>query len=276
MKSIITILSLIVLTFTSCTSNEDTSQNQENSILPKKIINIEGSISETTTITYNGNKILEINSADGHKSVYTYTSDLITNVKSSNGDTFSSSTNYTYENNILRSNSAVITSKNPTTGITTVSHSKTVYIYNTDGTITGQEYSVNPQTAEETKTENSTTYTFANGNLTQTVHSYTSAAGNTIQNYIYVYEFDNKRNPAINILGLNKIEFGSTSSLNNITKRTNYSQTITNGIAGTASTPKTINYTLLYNDNNFLTESKYSNTNSNNTLTTFTEQFFYE
>lgn len=109
-------------------------------------------------------------------------------------------------------------------------------------------------------------------------HTYFNGTKNitTIFKNTFVFEYDGKNNPATNILGLNKIEFWDTSSLNNVIKRTTLSESTTNGVANSVSTPKVRNYDLSYNGNNFLTESKYTDTNINNIPTTFTEQYLYE
>lgn len=281
MKIKVTLLSVFLLTFMSCTKDDNPSQNQETAILPKKIISIEGSDTYASTITYNGNKIAEITRTDGSKSVYTYTGDLITKVTSYEGTVISGTDDYNYENGKLKSNLNVEYSLNTATGTTTIYKLRAIYTHNSDGTILMERYSTDPITTIETKSS-SAVYTFLNGNLTKEVssfsHTYFNGTKNitTIFKNTFVFEYDGKNNPATNILGLNKIEFWDTSSLNNVIKRTTLSESTTNGVANSVSTPKVRNYDLSYNGNNFLTESKYTDTNINNIPTTFTEQYLYE
>ena len=68
MKRILTLLTASVLTFTSCTSENDDQPTSTVSILPKTISSIDTEES-ITTITYDGNKILKI-SKDNNIIVY--------------------------------------------------------------------------------------------------------------------------------------------------------------------------------------------------------------
>jgi hypothetical protein len=271
MKKIITLLSIFLLTIASCTKDNDA----EKTILPNKIILSDGSNTDISTITYIGNKIETIAYSDGHKFVYTYTGDQISKVTSYEGNTIIGTIDYIYQNNNLKSSIENYLSKS--TGVTTNHKLRTVYTYNSDGTILEERYSTDPNTAIETKTNNST-YTFANGNLTKEINTYTYFNGttNTSVKNTTVYEYDNKKNPSSNILGLNKIEFSDTSSLNNIIKRTISSESTTDGIHFTAQPDQIRNYILSYDANNFLKERKYNDTNSNSIPTTFTTQYFYE
>lgn len=274
MKKTITLLSIFLLSIASCTKDDD-SQNQQKTILLNKIITTDGANTYTGIFTYDGNKISEIAYSDGNKFVYTYTGDQISTVTSYKGNTIIGTIDYTYQNNNLKS--SIENYLSISTGVTTNHKLRTVYTHNSDGTILEERYSTDPNTEIETKT-NSTTYTFANGNLTKEINTYTYFNGttNTTVKNTYVYEYDNKKNPDSNILGLNKIEFSDTSSLNNIIKRTISFESTTDGIHFTAQPDKTINYILSYDANNFLKERKYNDTNSNNIPTTFTTQYFYE
>lgn len=273
MKKIITLLSIFLLAIASCTKDDNASQNQQKTILLKKIVNIEDSNTHTGAITYDGNKIAEITYSHGQQYIYTYTADQITKVTNYEVSTIVGTIDYTYENNNLKSSIENYLSKS--NGVTTNRKLKTVYTYNSDGTILEERYSTDPNTAIETKT-NSSTYTFANGNLTKEVNTYTYFNGttNTTVKNTTVYKFDNKKNPSSTILGLNKIEFSDTSSLNNIIKRTISSESTTDGIHFTAQPDQIRNYILSYDANNFLKERKYND--SNNIPTTYTTQYFYE
>lgn len=275
MKKTITLLSVFLLTIVSCTKDDDTSQNQQKTILLNKIITTDGSNTQTGIITYDGNKISEITYSHDQKYIYTYTGDQITKVTNYEGTTMVGTIDYTYENNNLRS--SIQNYINKSAGVTTNHKLRTVYTHNSDGTIIGERYSTDPKTAIETKT-NSSIYTFANGNLIKEISTYTYFIGTTniTTKETSVYEYDNKKNPSSNILGLNKIEFSDTSSSNNIIKRTINSESTTDGIHFTAQPDQTRNYILSYDTNSFLKERKYNDINSNNTTTTFTTQYFYE
>jgi len=272
MKKIITLLSIFLLTITSCNKDDD---NAEQTILLKKIINIEGSNTQTGIINYNGNKISEIIYSDDQKFVYTYTGDLITKIIAYEGGTIVSTIDYTYENNNLRGSVQNYTSKS--NGVSTNRKLRTVYTPKSDGTILEERFSTDPNTTIETKTANNI-YTFTNGNLTKEIDTYTDFNGtiNTTIKVTYIYEYDNKKNPSSTAIGLNKIEFSDTSSLNNIIKRTISSESTTDGIHFTSQPDQTRNYILSYDANNFLKERKYNETNSNNTPATFITQYFYE
>ncbi|MGA9636930.1 hypothetical protein [Flavobacterium sp.] len=276
MKRIIALLSFIVLTFTSCTSNDETSQNHDTSILPKTIIYSEGANSDTTTLSYNGNKIQEITHASGYKSIYTYTDDLITNVTSYKGPTIDNTHDYTYENGKLTSDLNVNYSQNTTQTYKL----KSVFTHNNDGTILEERYNVDSKTGAETKNGNSEMYTFTNGNLTKQISTSTSTyfdgikSTTTTYTYTYIFEYDDKNNPSINILGLNKIEFFDNASKNNINKIIITERT-TNGVV-TSSEPTVIYYTTSYNDTNFLTESNHTDSDGNNNTIEYKQKYFYD
>lgn len=272
MKKIISLFSLI-MTVTSCTNNDDVSKIQDTSILPKKIIYTEGANSSTLTLSYNGNKIKETTNNNGYKSVYTYTGDLITNVTNYKGTAIDYISDYTYENEILKSQLNIHFSPNTTDTYKL----KSLYTHNADGNILEERYSIDSKTGKETKNGNSEIYTFENGNLTKQVskNTYTYFDGTksltTTYEYTYINEYDNKNNPSMNILGLNKIEFSDTSSKNNIIKVTATNKT--NGVATPNSTYIT-NYTISYDSFGFLTDQIYSYIDENKTVIK-KNQYFY-
>lgn len=278
MKKTIALLSVFLMIVSSCTTNDDASQKQDTSILPKKIIYTEGSNSSTISLSYNGRKIKETTNDNGYKSVYTYTGDLITNVTSYKGAEIDNTTDYTYTNGILKSKLIVHFWTN-TWGIKHTYKLRSVYIHNTDGTILEERYSVDSQTGVEKKLGNSEVYIFVNGNLTKQVYTYEYTHFNgivsttTIYKNTYIFEYDKKNNPAVNILGFNKIGFSENYSLNNLLKSTVSDESATNGITN-AGTPVIINYTLSYNSSNYLTESTFVDSDGNN-IFTYKNQYFY-
>lgn len=258
------------LSLNSCSKDEESTPEPTPTpalVLPKKIIFTEGSSTTNSIITYNGNKIVEINltftgeESGTSKSVYTYTGDLITKVTEYDNGVLSGQTDYTYENNKLKSYVLIEGGGQY--------KSKGVYIYNPDGTITKESYSIDIATGVETKNNDNTILTFANGNLVKEVN---------IQNqveYTYkntrTYEYDGKSSFFKNILGFNKlIDDESLSQTNNITKKTVLQEST---YQGQAQEPTTyiIAYEYLYDSNGYPVKQTYNKSNLINTV-----QFFYE
>ena len=204
MKKTILFLS-ILFSLISCTK-EDSSQNQENTILPKRIIYDYGDTVDYSEITlsYDGNKIKETIDQKGRKSVYTYTGDLITNITRYNGTSIDMTNDYVYENGNIKSDLRLTYSANKTD----IYGSKKVFTHNSNGTILEESYIVNPITKTETKGLENVIYTFLNGNLTKTVSTSVLNYYNgfnyisSTTEYTYIYEYDDKNHPTATILGL--------------------------------------------------------------------------
>lgn len=266
MKNTITLLSILLLMFTSCSKDNENSQNQESTILPKKIIKIEGTNTYELILSYNGNKILEENnSLDNYKYVYTYTDDLITKKTLFKENVITNIDEYTYDNGEVKSILTTRNSTDKTTGIVTVHKSKTTYINNADGTITEENYFIDSATGLEINLPEDRILTYTNGNLVKEVRN--RYFYNSIYKYTYLYEYDKNKNPYKNILGLNKISFNSdVSSLNNVIKTT----------TSTQSNKVYTTYETNYHTNSYLKESKYSYSDGNGGLESYITQYFYE
>jgi hypothetical protein len=78
MKKLLYLLSIVFLTFQSCSSSDDSSQSSSSVLLKKAIWN-DGSVYD---YLYQGNKITKIQGNDGSYSNFTYTGDFITKVES--------------------------------------------------------------------------------------------------------------------------------------------------------------------------------------------------
>jgi hypothetical protein len=276
MKKIVTLLIMLFLMFASCSKDDENSQNQESIILPKKIIKTEGVDSYQLILSYNGNKILEVNnSKDDYKYVYTYTGDLITKKILYKGTVITNIDEYNYDNGIIKN---VLITKNSTdksTGFVTVYKSRTAYINNADGTITEQNYSIDSVTGIETKLPENRIFTFVNGNLVKEVRN-SPFSNSIIYKYTYLFEYDDNKNPYKNILGLNKIGYSNdVSSINNVKKFTTQSEIIKEGTATTKTEIITV-CSLQHNKNTYLTESKYSYSDGNSGVVAYTTQYFYE
>ncbi len=257
------------LSLNSCSKDEESTPEPTPAlVLPKKFIFTEGSYNPTSTIAYNGNKMVEINSiytgeeSGTSKSVYTYTGDLITKLAEYENGVLSDQTDYTYENNKLKSSIYARTNGQY--------KSKVVYIYNPDGTVTRESYSIDIATGVETKNNDNTILTFANGNLVK---------GVSIQNqvdYTYknttTYEYDNKNSFLKNVLGFNKlIDDELLSQTNNITKKTVLQESTYQGQTQEPSTYITV-YEYLYNSDGYPVKKTYNEAAN----ITSTLQIFYE
>jgi hypothetical protein len=268
MKKLVLFLS-ILLTTLSCTK-DDASQNQDSSVLPKKIIHNSGKNSHITTFSYNGNKIAEVKHPDGTKSVYTYTDDLISNITEYEGTNIIEISDYFYENGKIKNIIGLKYSTDKTTGVVTTSKSRTAYTHN-NGTITEQKYNIDLKTGVETKNNVNNTFTYENGNLKKAV--YFDSQGNFTYTHTIEYEYDNKKNQLLNITGLDKIavyEF----SINNVIKETISEKSTTFGVSDPVFPAKIITYTNIYNANNFISESQFTDTVTPPVSASY--QYFYE
>lgn len=232
MKKLLYLFSASLLVLTSCSKDDDNSStNATTTVLPTKVLYTEtnGSV-YTSVLTYNGNKIVSVVD-EGVKTTYTYTGDLITKEQETgtSSSNFSSTTDYSYENNKLKT--AVTTE---TSGTQTYK-SKYVYTHNSDGTVNYNEYNINVSTGAETLSS-SGKYTFSNGNLVK------KEEGTTVR----IYEYDTKNNPVKNILGFDKL-LNEEFSLNNIVKETS---TYNGG------NPNVTTYQYDYNTNGYPTEQR--------------------
>lgn len=208
MKKILCLVGALSLILTSCSSDE----NGTDLVLPKivsyKYSDYPGD-NDSATITYDGNKIVSAGYTSTDKEVYTYTGDFITKIEDfAEEGNIGSRHEITYEEGKLKIDVMTEMSSDRTY------ISKRIYTYNTNGTISFINYSVDPTTKEETK-KSEGVLTYSNGNLTKKTESY------DLYSYTRTYEFDAKNNPYKNILGYNLlIDFETSASLNNVTKLT--------------------------------------------------------
>ncbi len=260
MKKITTTTLLILTLFinlSSC-SKEDTS-NSADLLLPKKIVSENGNGKKTTTnISYDGNKIVETISDDGSKTVFTYTGNLITKEHSfRNGDSgvIEEQYDYTYEKDNLKS--FIYTHSGG-------HKSKGNYIYNSDGTINIEYYSINFDTGVETKSQYASLLIFNNDKLVKTVDS------NDFYITTTILEWDTKNSPFKNILGFNKLK-AISSYTNNIIKITQTKTYKTSQVQNT----EVATYEYTYNTNGYPT-SKKRTPKEEDFDEEYTAQYFYE
>ncbi|WP_309609432.1 hypothetical protein [Flavobacterium sp.] len=283
MKKFHTLL-IAVVAITSCSKEEvinETPAVSSNSL--KRIdltITTSGSNNVKTSssiFTYNGNKIIAIKSGSDTQT-YTYTGDLITKDTSTDTAEFSRSSEYTYESGKLKTEFEIRNNTN-SQGIVTITKEKNIYTYNPDGTILKETYKVDSTTGVETKENKETVYTYANGNLVKSVNKYffTSTANdnngnpvttNSESRSIEIYEYDNKKNPFINILGFKQFSIGeSIASANNAIKTITKYETFTNNVLNPNSINDNVRENAFkYNLNDYPAEQTNVSTNSINNV----------
>ena len=245
----------------SCSSEnvDDTSSADISTpVLVKKIIykSVRGHI-ETSTFTYNGNKIVRIESAhnDSNKIYfinYTYTENLITKTEESDGAV----STYLYENNKLKT----YTYTQPLSD-GTIYKLKYVYTHNVDGTVsytsTYFDYKTNVEIFSHIGT-----LTFKNNNLVKKEYFRNKDDISTV-----FIEFDDKSNPFKNVLGWDlSLKEAYRISKNNVIKTTEENKYLSN----TTTYHSIHSYT--YNMNGFPSEHKRYDTND---VLEETAQYFY-
>ena len=203
MKNAIQLLlvTLFIVTFTSCSSdNNDTFQEK----LLKRVIEINNDgTSSTFNFTYNGNKIVSINSEINNQT-FSYTGDLITRIIEFNTTTQHQIIfDYSYSDDKL---TKVICSDNYELN----------YIYNGDGTVSYEKTT--------TDINNNTillyhgTMSFQGENLSNDIRTLDNTAVNVLSKEEVSFVYDAKRNPLNNITGYNKlVDRFTTNSMNNAT-----------------------------------------------------------
>ncbi|CAM4076095.1 MULTISPECIES: hypothetical protein [Flavobacterium] len=240
MKKFLTLVSAIALVFTSCSKDDDSGTNEAENTLLKKTIYTEGTDTDLYDATYDGNKIVSfIGSTDNSKTLYTYTGDLITKIEDFDNTTLEFTTNYFYNNGKLVSMEEIesgATQKN-----------RTDYTYNSDGTVSFTNYSIVIATNVTNTIHNGKLF-FANNNIIKKEVIRTNSTSTT------TYLFDDKKNPAINIIGFDKLLDEDKSQKNNITKETEVAE-YTSGGTTTTDTYITTNV-FSYNSSGFPIQKK--------------------
>ncbi len=218
MKKISLLFSALTLVLTSC-SNDNNTSTVDTSILPKTISytypSIDLGTNSKSTLSYDGNKMLS-SIKDGSKTIFTYTGNVVTkqeqfDVDSKGMETKDIEVVYTYENGKLKTRVAreSFTAKYPNGEYI----GKTVYTHTSNDVISYINYSINPDTQLETKSNEGTLY-YKNGNLVKDQFIYDLSVS------ARVYEYDTKKNPLKNILGLDLLLKETECSTNNIVKIT--------------------------------------------------------
>jgi hypothetical protein len=178
-KLIYTILASSFLLSCSSDSANDNSNNPSSTGMLVKTITSDG---VTTTINYNGNKVINASSTNGQNNTYTYNGNLLTQAEGS-GSLFNFTQTYSYSNNLMVSDNLIfnpdgesynrtythnsdgsitenLTITNP--GIDDVSYINKLY-YLQGNLIKEEEFRINPDNPTPTLTS-TTTYTYDNKN----------------------------------------------------------------------------------------------------------------
>lgn len=252
MKKLLCLFGALALILTSCSSDE----NATDAVLPKTVsykYSDSPGDNDFSTITYDGNKILTASYTASDKEVYTYTGDVITKIEDfAQEGNISSKNEITYEGGKVKID--VLTEIAP--NVTYIS--KRVYTYNTNGTISFVNYSVNPITKEETKKSDGVLI-YQNGNLINKIETYDSYS------YTKTYEYDTKNNPFKNILGFNLlIDHETSASLNNVTKLTTVYK------YGEDSTTNIFNSVYEYNEKGYPTKQTQTDSSQDDEITEYT------
>jgi len=254
MKKLLCLLSAVLLGFTSCSKDDNNDSSEPASlILVKKIIYGESDgISYFSNYVYDGNKIISITDEDGFVMKNTYTGDFVTKIESiTESGNLDATTEYSYVNGKLSFSDRKITNQDK--------YNRTKFVYNTDGTVSYQEYTIDSKTEIETIKGKVVKLTFKDGNLVKRERS-----NNDGSQTLDVYEYDTKNSPFKNALGFTLLD--EEASVNNLVKKT---QTFTSedGI----NTIYITTYDYKYDSNNYPTEVRitYQNPNSPESVETF-------
>lgn len=191
MKKILCLFGALTLLLTSCSSDDSSSESGDNVLLKKTISTDSEGDKITTVYTYNGNKIVSMVDNSGDVGLYyTYTDDLITKIefKLPNG-TVEQINTYTYDSN-KRLSTFVRSEPIDKLG------SKTVYTYNTDGTVSAKNYIGDEKT--QTKFNGDSKITIVNGEVVKITSDYSPNLS---------FTYDDKFNPMKNVLGMDKLAF---------------------------------------------------------------------
>lgn len=207
MKKVVLLFSIAFLSFTPYPNDEIKIINNDTPILVKEIINYKDDKQYVDKITYNGNKIVSQNNADGFIINYTYTGDLITKIEAFEykGKPYFTQ-HYTYVNGKIDTSTFTMHSN--------FYHKTEIkYTHNADGTVSYNNFTTLPS-GEKQPNARGGKYTFNNGNLIKEESLYEG------RETVITYEYDTKNNVFRNVLGFNLLLDRITCSVNNVTKLT--------------------------------------------------------
>lgn len=243
MKKAIQILfvSLLVLTFTSCSSDDNENQPETSVVLLKKMESDVMGNHSVYNFNYNGRKLIKV-SYEAHVPAmqtgydkYYYNGELISEIKTFNGNNQNTySTLFTYNTNNQLAQVVKLNLLNSTA-------SKTVFTYNTNGTVDALSYtgSIEAQLTLSTVSEK---YFIENNNITRI--EFTGSTTQTAMDF----EYDTANNPMRNVIGMDKIKLytydsdGRYGITKNLKKVTTHFATVESS---------QVDFELVYDENNY-------------------------
>lgn len=258
MKKILYLVSISVLFFTSCIPNPEEDPDpvvNVNDILVKKVTEIgTNGVEYSVEFTYSGKKFAQSIDSDGIRTVYTYEQDLIVKEESYDGTILVEKATYVYD---ISNNLVTYVDLDYVTN----SGERWVYVHNSNGTISYQEFTgdLDEQTqADVTGSISGTQY------IENTIDPITQQT----QVFTEVFTYDTKNFPFKNVTGLSKVCFvGSESTTNNNNNIISQTDQIDD------ATPEILyNIAYVYNTNNFPVTSTVT---SGNGVIRNTEKFIY-
>ncbi len=213
---------LLLLIITSCSENEtketiDPNEPVKENTKPliKSITEINPSSGSVTTFTYNGFKIKEATTIGTNvgllKITYSYTEDLITQQNGYVEDQLYFSTDYTYENNRLKT--AIFKNTNSGTIFPAMNQTKYVYNYVSENLVEIYVYTYSNNDWVPTGSLPQVKIYFDNGNIIKRERFSSKGLITSTLNY----EYDDKPNIYKNITGFDKLYF--TDSFENVFNR---------------------------------------------------------
>ncbi|SEP22528.1 hypothetical protein SAMN05444671_0246 [Flavobacterium sp. CF108] len=241
MKKIL-FFSALALIFASCSSDDNSTSEEDTSILPKTISfifpNEQLGTNSTGTLVYNGNKIVSL-TREHLKVVYTYEGNMITKQQQfdldlQGNEEKSKEVVYTYENGKLKTR--VFKEGFSDNNSEALSIDKNVYTYVSNSLVSYINYSASNIKQGEGSLE------LKDGNIIKEIRNFGTSKSTT------TYEYDTKFNVLRNVLGFdllfNEIDgFGK----NNITKTTRISTEFPN--------PAVYLKSYMYNENGYPTKT---------------------
>ena len=255
MKKLAIACSAFLLILSSCSSSSDGGGASSSLKLHQQSITDNSGISETDTFTYNGNKLLRIDSSDGSYTKAYYTGNLITKFEDyDDTDTLIEQSTYTYNSDNKLASYIYLDFEQDTA-------EKEVFTYNADGTISSSYYYGNSASATPTDMVTTRVITLLDGEVHTTV-----STGDDDSTYTYTY--DTKNNPLKNILGYDKLagyaDGENLGIMHNIVTEAH--------LDGNSGVTYTDNYVYTYNSSDFPLTSVVSQSG----ITMETVEYIYE
>lgn len=260
------LLFTLCITFFACSSESTDTPDEENdddNVLLKKSIETDADgITETTTYTYDGNKLISVDYEDGWKNIYTYEDDLLVREDqyTDNELTAYLILEYNTDNKIANFKEFFL----EPSGLEGIAY-KNVFIFNDDNTLTIENYSGDFNSQNASSSIDTFTY---NGKNIITIENNSSS-----QN-LYNASYDDKNGMFKNVHAI--------EVLNIITELSEFSASIygnTNNptsIEGIYSQETLDSYEYTYNDNDYPETAIYKDFYLGNLQYTGTIEYFYE